>query len=406
MVSEREFLEFAAKVIGVSSEALSLETAYGSLPEWDSMAQLRLVVEGAARYGVEIPFVDVVGVTSMWEFYRRFNGLAPKKVVAVDLDNTLWDGVVGEDGVDDIRPNIGFLKVLKTLKLHGVLIAILSRNNEEDAMKGLDRLAEFGGLTKDDFVAWRIDWNEKADNLRALATELNLGTDAFVFVDDNPAERLKMKTSLPDVAVTSFPPNLSAYFPEGKITEEDRRKTEEYKAEVKRKQHLEHLQLPTTSCPLDVWTALGCHVDVHEMKDAEIPRVAQLSQKANQFNVCTNRLSEPDVRRRTKEGLVITCQAGDSFGDQGLVAFAVVRLEAEGAACITDWVMSCRVTGRGIEERFEEELERILSARGIRALTASWRDSGKNAPVRELFDRLGFGCVESSEAARRYSKHL
>jgi len=409
MADEREFLDFAADVLGVSPGSLSLETTYGSVPEWDSMAHLRLVMEGAARYGVEIPFADVVGVTSLWEFHRRFNGLSPKKAVAVDLDGTLWDGVVGEDGPDGIRPNARFLKSLMSLKARGVLIVALSKNNEADAVAGLDRLTGFGGLTRDDFVTWRIDWNEKADNLRAVAAELNLGTDAFVFVDDNPAERLKMKTLVPDVAVAAFPPCLAAYFPEGDVTEEDRRKTEEYKAEAARRKHLEKLGLhPTTNHqpPPDVWTALGCRIDVHGMTEDEAVRVAQLSRKANQFNVCTNRHSEAEVRRLASEGVVVTCHAGDSFGDQGLVCFAIVRLGTSGEAQVSDWVMSCRVTGRGIEERFEEALERILAKQGVRELTAEWRDSGRNAPVRDLFDRLGFERTDETPAVRRYRKSV
>jgi len=410
MTDEREFLEFAADVLGVSADSISLETTYGSLPEWDSMAQLRLVTDGAARYGVEIPFADVVRVTSLWEFYRRFNRFSPKKVVAVDLDNTLWDGVIGEDGPDGIRPRTAFLKELKALKDRGVLLVILSKNNEDEGLEGLE------GLTKEDFVTWRIDWNEKADNLKAVATELNLGTDAFVFVDDNPAERLKMKTLLPEVAVAAFPPNLAAYFPEGDVTDEDKRKTEEYKAEAKRQAlreklllgepHREYAVSPRSDfSPQRLAEALGLWVEVHEMKEGEVVRVVQLSQRANQFNVCTNRLSEEEVRRRAAEGLVVTCQAGDDFGDQGLVVFAVCEMK-DGVARITDWTMSCRVAGRGIEECFEEALEGILKERNVRELTAVWKDSEKNVPVRDLFDRLGFARTETSESVRRYRKVL
>jgi len=400
MAHVREFLDFAAGVFGVPVGGLSLETTYGSIPEWDSMAQLRLVMEIAARYGVEIPFAEVTVVQSLWEFFRRINGLSPKKVVAVDLDNTLWDGVVGEDGLDGIRPNGDLLRTLKALKSRGVLLVVLSKNNEEDGLAGLEKLGRTGELTKDDFVAWRIDWNEKPGNLRAIAEELNLGTDAFVFVDDNPAERLKMKTLLPDVAVASFPPDLSVYFPEVEITDEDRRKTEEYRAEAQRKRRLANVEGP------DVWQALGCWMDVHEMTEGECVRVAQLSQKANQFNVCTNRRSETDVRRLAREELVVTCRVGDRFGDQGLVAFAVVCRGTDGEARIADWVMSCRVTGRGVEERFEAETERILKTLEIRELTAVWKKSGKNAPVRDLFDRLGFGPVEVTADERRYRKRI
>jgi len=361
------------------------------------MAQLRLVMELVAKYGVEIPFADVTNVRSLWEFFRRLKGLSPKKVVAVDLDNTLWDGIIGECGPNEIRPNIALLKALKDLKGRGVLLVALSKNNEADALEGLAGLEI---LTKDDFVAWRIDWNEKADNLLSVAKELNLGTDAFVFVDDNPAERLKMKSLLPEVAVAVFPPNLSAYFPEHELTEEDRCKTEEYRAEAERKKRLAGLKGP------DVWTALGCRIDVHEMSDGEAVRVAQLSQRANQFNACTNRRSEADIRRLGKEGAVIVCHAGDSFGDQGLVAFVVLGKGPVGELAILDWVMSCRVAGRGLEERFMAAVEEILRRRSVGELTVVWKDSGKNGPVRMLFDRLGFVPVAVSGTERAYRKSL
>jgi len=401
MADEHEFLEFAAGIFGVPADTLSLDTSYASIPEWDSMAQLRLVMDMAARYGVEIPFADVTNVTSLWEFFRRLNGLSPKKVVAVDLDNTLWEGVVGEDGPDGIHPNVALLKTLKALKDRGVLLVVLSKNNEEDGLKGLRSLK---GLAVEDFVTWRIDWNEKAGNLRAVAAELNLGTDAFVFVDDNPAERLKMKTLLPEVAVAAFPPNLAAYFPDGDVTEEDRRKTEEYKAEAKRKAL--RVSLPEADLsPQRFAEELGVWVRVHEMSEGEAARVAQLSQKANQFNVCTNRHSEPEILRLAENGAVVTCHAGDSFGDQGLVSFVILEISADKAR-ILDWVMSCRVAGRGIEERFCAEIERILRDRRIGEVTAIWKDSGKNAPVRDLFDRLGFDAVGSGDGERRYRKRL
>ena len=125
MTGEREFLDFAAGILGVPAERVSLETTYSSIPEWDSIAQLRLVMEVASKFGVEIPFAEVTNVTSLWEFWRRINGVAVKKVVAVDLDNTLWDGVVGEDGVADIRPKVEFQRELRALKDRGVLLVAL-----------------------------------------------------------------------------------------------------------------------------------------------------------------------------------------------------------------------------------------------------------------------------------------
>ena len=238
-VEAREFLEFSAGILGVPVETLSLETTYASIPEWDSMAQLRLVMEIAAKYKVEIPFADVVNVTSLWEFWRRINDGAVKKVVAVDLDNTLWDGVIGEDGLAGVRAKPGFERTLKDLKDRGVLLVALSKNNHEDGLKGLGCLEV---LSRDDFVSWRINWECKAENLVSVAEELNLGVDAFVFVDDNPAERLEMSAKIPEVTVADFPPNLAAYFPPREVTEEDRHKTEDYRAEAERRRCLDGMR--------------------------------------------------------------------------------------------------------------------------------------------------------------------
>ena len=393
MVGEAEFLSFAADVFGVRADSLSLETVYGSIPEWDSLAQLRLVTEVAARYGVEIPFADVVRVTSLWEFLRRINGAPVKKAVAVDLDGTLWDGVVGEDGADAIRPNLAFARQLKALRARGVLLVALSKNSLADGLAGLARLG--GELTADDFVARRIDWNRKADNLAAVARELNLGLDAFVFVDDNPAERLDMSRALPDVAVAAFPPTLDAYFPERELTDEDRDKTEQYRAEAARSRFL------AEAGDGSVFERLGVRLDVHELLPEEAERVAQLSQKANQFNVCTNRYAADDVRRLAAEGLVVAVHAGDRFGDQGLIAYVVVKGDE-----ILDWVMSCRAMGRGIEERVERRVEELLAARGASSVRATWRETPRNAPVARLFDRLGFALASATPTERRYVRRL
>ena len=397
-VGVKEFLGFAAGVLGVPEGTLTLETTYGSIPAWDSMAQLRLVTEIAAKYKVEIPFADVVNVTSLWEFWRRLNGGAVKKVVAVDLDNTLWDGVIGEDGLAGIRAKPEFERTLKGLKDCGVLLVALSKNNLEDGLKGLGCLEV---LTKDDFIAWRINWDCKAENLVSVAEELNLGVDSFVFVDDNPAERLEMSAKIPEVTVADFPPNLAAYFPPREITEEDRHKTEEYRAEAERRRCLAGMRDEMREVREEVFRELGVAVEIHPLLDDEVVRVAQLSQKANQFNVCTNRYSEDEVRTLAREGLVVTAHAKDKFGDQGLVAYVVVR-----DAAILDFVMSCRTMGRGVEERVEAEVERLVRERGVSQLTATWRDSGRNAPVKELFERFGFALESDTELEKVYSKRL
>ena len=392
MVGERDFLDFAAGVFGVAPDGLSLEATLGSIPEWDSMAHLRLVMSVQSEYGVAIPFADVTNVTSLWEFYRRVNGLSPKKVVAVDLDGTLWDGVAGEDGADAVRPNAAFQAKLRELKDRGVLLVALSKNNFED-VRGL--VEAFG-----DFVAWRIDWKGKAENLADVAAELNLGVDSFVFVDDNPAERIEMKARLPAVTVASFPPNLDAYFPTGVVTEEDRAKTEEYRTEAKRREWAASVG---DLGKVDVWKELGAWVDVHELREDEVPRVAQLSQKANQFSVCTNRYAESDVHGWIGgSGRAFVARAGDRFGEQGLVLFVRV-VPSDGGFEIVDWTMSCRVAGRGLEERVWAEIAARL---GSCKVAATWRRTEKNAPVSGLFERLGFAVVSETEGEKKYGQSI
>lgn len=382
MVEVKEFLAFVAEEFKVSVSELSLETTYESIPAWDSMAQLRLVMAIQARYGVEIPFSEVTNVNSLWEFWRRINALAVKKVIAVDLDGTLWDGVVGEDGLENIRPKIDFLRELKQLKERGILLTILSKNNLEEALAGI---AGLGVLTIDDFVALRINWQSKAENLSSIAAELNLGIDAFVFVDDNPAERLAMNAAHPEVAIVEEPLCIEAYFPKGEVTAEDRVKTAQYQAEAKRRDYLGDLR---------IWT------EVHPLRDDEIARVAQLSQKANQFNVCTHRYSANDLLAE-RDRCIWTLHTGDRFGDQGLVAFVIIEKDE-----VVDFVMSCRVAGRGIEERFWSAIESELVARGCARILAVWRRTAKNAPVENLFERLGFKVIGESEEEKRYERIL
>lgn len=394
------FFAAVADVLGVPPDALSFETTFASIPEWDSLAQLRLVMDAAARWGVDVPFAEVPDVTSLWELFRRVNALSPKKAVVLDLDGTLWDGVVGEDGVASLRPKAAFLAELKSLKDRGVLLAVCSKNNAADAQAAFDA-GLLAPLAADDFVSMKIGWGAKAESVRALARELNLGLDAFVFVDDSPAERLSMAAALPEVTVASFPPTLAAFFPKGgPVTEEDRRKTEEYREEAARREFL----AADASSGDGIWEVLGAWLDVHPLRPEEAPRVAQLSQKANQFNACANRYAADTVAamgRGDGGAAVFAVRAGDRFGDMGLVAFVVVK-----GGEVVDFTMSCRAAGRGLEARAWTEVERALVARGVREVRATWRNTGKNAPVRDLFDRLGFAGEHATPDLRRFVKEV
>jgi len=322
-----------------------------------------------------------------------------KKVLALDLDNTLWKGVVGEDGAANIVPDAALQRTALALKERGVLLVALSKNDPADVepVWSDPRMV----LKKDDFVAFRIDWNEKSRNLADVAHELNLGVDSFVFVDDNPGNRAEMRAALPEVAVAPFPPDLSLYFPLRAVSDEDRARTALYRAETGRRELAAQLSYD------DYLRSLEIRCDVRPLAEADVPRLAQLAQKTNQFNVCTNRWSEADIHAFASDPSrrVFTLRASDRFGDLGLVAFVHVKVDGA-AAEVVDWVMSCRAMNRRIEFMLEEEVERRLAADGVRRLSATYRATPKNAPVAGLFDAFGFDLVEASPGRRHYAKSL
>ena len=320
-----------------------------------------------------------------------------KKVLALDLDNTLWKGVVSEDGVDAIEPNELLQRKALMLKECGVVLVALSKNNPEDVAPALRDARML--LHEDDFAAIRVNWDAKSLNLSDVARELNVGIDSFVFVDDNPGNRAEMRASLPEVTITPFPPDLSLYFHSAALTDEDRMRTAHYKAESLRREEASRLSLD------DYLRSLDIKNEIHLITEEEFARVAQLAQKTNQFNVCTNRWTEDDVRSFAADSrhAILTLHSSDRFGDLGLVAFVHVTIDGD-AAEIVDWVMSCRAMNRRIEFVMEDEVERALASRGVKKISATWKRTAKNNPVENLFDSFGFELVESTPELRRYKR--
>jgi FkbH-like protein len=337
--------------------------------------------------------------------FRSATGRA-RKLLAVDCDNTLWRGIIGEDGedgvqMDDLTPDgAGFReaqRILKAWRREGVLLAIVSKNNPED----VDRvLAEHPSmqLRDEDFVAKKIGWGEKADGLRALATELNLGLDSFVFLDDSPFELERIAQALPQVERLQVPVRISDYpamlraahglFFTLSKSSEDLQRTEMYRVDAARK-HTE-----TQHASLDDYLAsLGLKVIVEEGGRLGVPRAAQMTQKTNQFNLTTKRYTEADIARLAgdPDTIAATFSVSDRFGDYGVTGLVITTIDRMGATAHLDtFLMSCRVLGRRIENAVMNWLADRLKRDGIASLSGEYLATAKNAQVADLLDRMGF----------------
>jgi FkbH-like protein len=324
------------------------------------------------------------------------------KCLVVDLDNTLWGGVLGEDGLggislgDDYPGNVfkDFQRVLATLRDRGVLLAIASKNNEADVAEVFEKHAELV-LRDKDFAARQVNWDDKATNLQRIAEELNIGTDALAFFDDNPAERDWVRAQMPEVTVIDVPASPLGYvealessgaFDHLVVSAEDRRRAAMYAVEHERK------QLRARFASVDEFLAdLRIVVTLGLVSEATRPRVAQLIAKTNQFNLTSRRLSAADVQALADAGgIVVWARAADRFGDHGLIAAALARPGDDGSFLLEAFVMSCRVIGRKIETALLAEVMRAARERGATAFVGEYVATPKSRPAADFFARHAF----------------
>ena len=324
-----------------------------------------------------------------------------RKCVVLDLDGTLWGGTVGEDGIDGIRlgstsPGIeyqDFQRYLATLGDRGILLAVNSKNNYEDAIEVI-RSHPGMILRESAFSAIRINWQPKAENMAAIAEELGLGVDQMVFLDDHPNERELMRQAFPRVLVPDLPHDPALYrsvieleptLQTLVVTAEDRGRREQYQAI--RERNVAKSESKSLASYLE---SLAIEVEILAADDGQLPRLLQLFQRTNQFNLTTRRfeLGELAACARDPRCRLLALKARDRFGDHGLVAAALVRKE-RGEWRIDSFLMSCRVIGYGIETAF---LSAIASeAEGeVAALVGEFIPTKKNAPARDFYPRHGF----------------
>jgi FkbH-like protein len=330
-----------------------------------------------------------------------------KKVLVLDLDNTLWGGVVGDDGLDGILLGQGsgageafcaFQRYLKQLLARGVVLAVSSKNDLEVAEAVFRDHPEMI-LRRDDIAAFEANWADKPQALRRIAAQLNLGLDSFVFFDDNPAERQLMRQELPMVDTPEVPvaPELysqcladAGYFEAVALTPEDTRRAEQYAANAKR-QGIESAatDLPSFLRDLQMTLSAGPFVEI------DIPRITQLINKTNQFNLTTRRFSEDQVRALMKDpgALTLSARVADRFGDNGLICVIIATLDRD-VLDIHTWLMSCRVLGRSVENALLALVAERASGLGARFIRGHYIDSGRNGIVRGMYESFGFRRID------------
>ena len=325
-----------------------------------------------------------------------------RKCVVLDLDNTLWGGIVGEDGLEGLclgedgigRAYVEFQQELLNLYRKGILLAICSKNNPEDALTVVRRHPAMR-LHEEHFAAMQINWEDKGTNLRRVAEELNIGLDALVFLDDNPVERSWVRQAVPEILVPDWPADPGEYktallelsarhFYKLGITTEDRQRGEVYRAQSERR------KLETSAGSLEeFYRTLQMRAKIGVADAFTIPRIAQLTQKTNQFNLTTHRYTEAEIRAISQgsDCAVWWLDLADRFGPNGIVGVLILKRDPSEAWIIDTFLLSCRVMGRTVERAFLATVAREL---GAARLIGEYRPTAKNAPARGVYPQLGF----------------
>jgi FkbH-like protein len=347
---------------------------------------------------------------------RAILGLS-RKVLVTDLDNTLWKGLIGEDGLDGIcigpgspegEAHLHLQRYMLDLKRRGILLAVCSKNNFEDAQLPFLQHPHMA-LRLEDFAAFRANWEDKVANLRAMARDLSLGLDSFVFLDDNPLEREWVRSQLPEVAIVE--PGSSPfhylhqldrgyYFEALSLSGEDLARADQYRVEAQRAS----LRAPSASLD-DFLQKLQLKASVELITAKNLARVTQLVNKTNQFNVTTRRYTEAEVRALAEDpqGWAGAFQMSDCMGSYGLIGvLCCLPADRGGTWEIDTWLMSCRTLGRQMEKFMFDRLVEAAVERAVSRIVGVYRPTAKNGLVKELYDQMGFRRIGESGDEVRY----
>lgn len=345
-----------------------------------------------------VPYTPVYFAALGTLLARRIHALrtTPYKVIALDCDETLWRGICGEDGPEGVEidpPRRDLQDFMVQQHESGVLLALVSKNNMEDVIDTFRAHPEMP-LRPEHFVSWRINWEPKAANLRALAEELELGLDSFILVDDNPKECTEVRASCPEVLALALPRDASEFprflrdvwaFDRPRVTEEDRRRTALYA------RRLERARAEKETGSLEEFLAsLQLEVEIHPMLPEELPRVAQLTQRTNQMNFTTIRRSESEIRALVESGQAEcwTVNVTDRFGSYGLTG-VVIFTARRGVLAVDTFLLSCRVLGRGVEHRVLAALGQAAERRGLAFVDVPFARTPRNLPALLFLESVG-----------------
>jgi FkbH-like protein len=333
------------------------------------------------------------------------------KCLVLDLDNTVWGGVVGDDGLDGLVLGQGsslgeaFLAVqahARDLARRGVILAVCSKNDEANALEPFDKHPEML-LRRQDIASFHANWLDKASNLRAIAAELNIGLDSLVFLDDNPVERAFIRRELPMVAVpeisddpTSYPRTLAdaGYFEALSVTEEDRIRNSQYQSNLRRE------ELKGSFADLsDYLRSLEMRLTWYRFDQLGLSRTVQLINKTNQFNLTTRRYTEDDVRAimRDNRSFGLQLRLIDRFGDNGIISIIIGKMQDDDDLVIDTWLMSCRVLGRQVEPTTLNLVADQARSLGAKRLIGDYIPTKKNGMVKDHYAKLGFAVVETGD---------
>lgn len=364
-------------------------------PRFEAAGQMYFSPSGAKR------------VAQCWARVLRALSKPSAKVLVVDLDNTLWRGIVGEDGAERLEmgpagagwPYRMLQQALLQLKANGILLAVCSKNNPEEARKVLAehpdcllRPADFSGL--------EIGWHPKSEGIRRLANQLRLGIDSFVFLDDSAFERAEVRESLPEVTVLDFPEDPASLvaslsdcpaFDSLRITNEDRARAASYGAEARR-QELEQ----RAGSPEDFFRSLELQLTVFRAEVTQFDRLHQLIHKTNQFNLTAERLTQEEFRAlwNRDDTLVVGMRVSDTFGDSGVVGLAIIKGVGAQTLTVSAFLLSCRVIGRTVENAFLAWLVERAAAAGANEVQFLFRPTDRNEVALNFLKRSGLQANE------------